>query len=205
MTETTFLDKVYDDDDGFNAKSFYADWAKSYEAELKTNGYVTPGRCAEALKSLEADLSAPIIDLGCGTGLSGLALRAEGFTAVDGADLSPEMLSVAKTHGCYRTLETIDLSQPLTALEGRYRHAVAAGVVSPGHAPASTILQVLGALPSGGTFVFSLNDHALAEPSFEAAIMEVVDGGWAMVTFKEYGPHIPARDFNAMVYGLTKR
>lgn len=205
MSDHSFLDRVYVSDDAFNARSFYDDWAKSYEAELKTNGYVTPGRCAEALKSLETDLSAPIIDLGCGTGLSGLALRSEGFTVVDGVDLSVEMLNRAKSHGCYRSLDTIDLSEPLTALEGRYRHAVAAGVVSPGHAPASTILRVLEALPSGGTFVFSLNDHALEDPSFEAAIMEVVDGGWAMVTFKEYGPHIPARDFNAMVYGLSKR
>lgn len=196
--------------DGPNHEGLYDAWAPSYNAELMEAGYVTPERCAAAVADLLTEkhydlATAPVLDLGCGTGLSGLALRAAGFEIVDGVDLSEEMLAVAEKHGCYRRLAAVDLSQPLTGMDGVYVHAVAAGVISPGHAPEETISQALQILPSGGCLVFSLNDHALEARTYEALVNDVVDCGLAEVVFKEYGPHIPARDFNAMIYGLRKR
>jgi predicted TPR repeat methyltransferase len=59
-------------------------------------GYPAPGRVAEALLECGADPSAPILDLGCGTGLAGSALRAKGFTGdITGVDISAESLRVA--------------------------------------------------------------------------------------------------------------
>ena len=43
------------------------------------------------------------IDLGCGTGLSGLAFR-ECLTKLEGIDLSPEMIDKARQRGCYDKL-----------------------------------------------------------------------------------------------------
>lgn len=205
MSNTNFLDRVYGVGDAQKTKAFYDEWAASYETELSANGYVTPGRCAEALASIDPDRAGPVIDLGCGTGLSGLALRAAGFEVIDGVDFSPEMLAAAQRHGCYRDLRQADLSAPFEAKEPVYAHAVAAGVLNPGHAPAETIIHTLNLLTPGGAFVFSLNDHALADSSFEARINDVVDGGSAELVFKEYGPHIPATGLNAMVYGVRKR
>ncbi|MFN3145311.1 MAG: hypothetical protein ACE368_08595 [Paracoccaceae bacterium] len=36
------------------------------------------------------DSDAPILDFGCGTGLSGLALKCGGFTTIDGMDRAPK-------------------------------------------------------------------------------------------------------------------
>lgn len=45
-------------------------------------------------------------DLGCGTGRTGAWLRAQGVGAIDGVDLTPQMLAVARARGVYgRTLE----------------------------------------------------------------------------------------------------
>ena len=205
MAETEFLDEIYHQTEQGETVEIYAKWAETYEAELAKNGYVTPGRCAEALASIDPSHAGPVIDLGCGTGLGGLALRSAGFELIDGVDFSPEMLILAAQHGCYRHLAQADLSGPIEAPENCYAHAVAVGVISPGHAPAETISHALALLAPGGALVFSLNDHALADSRFEAHINEVVDGCWADVVFKEYGPHIPARELNAMVYGLRKR
>ncbi|MBX2855241.1 MAG: methyltransferase domain-containing protein [Rhodobacteraceae bacterium] len=205
MSDPQFLDEIYHQTEQGEAADIYAKWAQTYEAELAANGYVTPGRCAEALASIDPSHAGPVIDLGCGTGLGGLALKAAGFEEVDGVDFSPEMLVLAAKHGCYRHLAEADLTGPIEAPATGYAHAVAMGVISPGHAPAEAISHALALLPSGGALVFSLNDHALADYRFEAHINEVVDGGWADVVFKEYGPHIPARELNAMVYGLRKR
>lgn len=203
-----FLDKAYELGGSEETVGFYDDWAKTYDAEIGENGYRTPGRCAEALKALDPSLAAPVIDLGCGTGLGGLALRKAGFAPVDGVDFSPGMLAEAKTLGCYRHLWTADLSKPLydqiPKPDTPYAHAIAAGVLNPGHAPASAILPIVDMLPSGGLFVFSLNDHALADSSYEARINDVVDGGWASVAFKDYGEHLPGAGIKAMVYGLQR-
>ena len=75
---TGFLDKVYAARDAASTRDLYDDWAATYDAEIGDNGYATPGRCAEALKQFSQDLSQPVLDFGCGTGLSGLALRLAG-------------------------------------------------------------------------------------------------------------------------------
>ena len=83
MTEK-FLDKAYQARDAASTRTLYDDWSASYDAEVSENGYATPKRCAEALASFTQDMSAPILDFGCGTGLSGLALKLAGFEVIDG-------------------------------------------------------------------------------------------------------------------------
>jgi predicted TPR repeat methyltransferase len=53
-----------------------------------------------------------ILDLGCGTGLSGLAFAdlAKGGR-LDGIDLSPRMIEAARARDCYDVLETADLEK----------------------------------------------------------------------------------------------
>ncbi|MDH3453013.1 MAG: methyltransferase domain-containing protein, partial [Gammaproteobacteria bacterium] len=90
------------------------------------NGYVTPGRCAQALADLAPDKSAPLLDLGCGTGLSGEALRAAGFATLDGTDFSEEMLTLARAKpGLYRNLILGDLNNPLPGAPGDYANVAA--------------------------------------------------------------------------------
>ena len=200
-----FLDAVYGIGDSRSTKSFYKDWAATYEDEVRANGYVTPGRCARALADLAADMSAPLLDLGCGTGLSGEAFRATGFTTIDGSDFSEEMLSLARAKpGLYRNLILGDLNNPLPGAPGDYAHIAAVGVFSPGHAPATMIDEVIARLNAGGCFVFSLNDHALEDPSYDAHIGALVEKGIAEVAFREYGEHLTARDLRADVCVLRK-
>lgn len=195
-----YLDEVYELNG--DAQALYAQWAASYDAEVTENGYVTPQRCATALREAEADLTASVLDLGCGTGLGGLALRLAGFKIVDGVDLTPEMIAQARARNIYHTLQVGDA---LSALEGKsYQSVAAIGLFSPGHAPATLIDTVLQALPSGGRFVFSLNDHALAEHLYEGRVMAWTDSGAARCLHREHGDHMPARDIGATVYVLQK-
>ena len=147
-----------------------------------------------------------MLDLGCGTGLSGVALRAAGFTAIDGADPSEKMLEAARAReGVYGALHLIDPDAPLPFAAGTYAHVVAAGVINPGHAPPETLDQALAILPAGGCLVFSLNDHALAEPEFPAAVERIAAAGVADVVFRKHGPHLPGIGLEATVHVLRKR
>lgn len=73
---------------GGSSEAIYDEWARAYDRELTDVGYNSPPLVAETLAGMLADRSAPIIDYGCGTGLSGAALAAVGFVEIDGADLS---------------------------------------------------------------------------------------------------------------------
>ncbi|MEO0681231.1 MAG: methyltransferase domain-containing protein [Pseudomonadota bacterium] len=204
MGERRFLDSVYEMDGPAATQAFYADWADSYDAEVEANGYASPRRCAEALANAAEDLAAPLLDLGCGTGLSGVAFRAAGFTTVDGSDFSPRMLAAAERKGVYRRLLPGDLNDPAPAQPGDYVNVAAVGVFSPSHAPAGLIHQAMALLPPGGCFVYTLNDHALADWSYEGAMREIVDSGSASLVFKEHGDHLPKIDLRATVVVLRK-
>ena len=48
-------------------------------------------------------------DLGCGTGRTGEFLHARGIEHIDGVDLTPEMLSIARDKSLYETLLQADV------------------------------------------------------------------------------------------------
>ena len=143
---TDFLSRVYRANSPVQVRSLYDDWAASYESEISENGYVTPARCAEALLAAGADPKAPVLDFGCGTGLSGLALRLAGFEMIDGRDLSEGMLAKARDKGVYRDLAPIGPEGPVPT---GYAAIAAIGVVSPGAAPLPVLDRLIDALAPG--------------------------------------------------------
>lgn len=198
------LDKAYGLENADKTRTFYDEWAASYDDEISQNGYATPQRCAKALAQFVDDKSAPLLDIGCGTGISGLAMRDVGFTTISGCDFSPQMLDKAREKDVYRELINTNLEEPFPFKPGSYSNVSAIGVLNPGHAPASTLDEIMGLLKTGGHLVFSLNDHALEDPTYEARLNEHLDSGNASLLFREYGPHLPKIDLKSNVYVLEK-
>lgn len=199
-----FLTKVYSARDTTETRNLYDAWSQSYEEELAQNGYATPGRCAEALARYSKDYSTPVLDFGCGTGLSGLALKLAGFDTIDGVDLSSDMLEKAKRKRIYRKLDAISGDGKLRHRPGDYSAIAAIGVIGAGAAPVTVFHALMKSLSRGGLFVFSFNDHALEDPAFEAGLCEWLDCGAARLLFKEYGPHLPGINLKANVYVVEK-
>ena len=187
------------------SREFYQGWAEGYDAEVAENQYITPKRCAGALIRHAAAPWAPMMDLGCGTGISGLALKAAGFECIDGYDFSPAMLEKAADKGLYRALAIADLSKPLEIAEGHYQNAAAVGCVSPEYMPATVLDEILARLPTGGALAFSVNHHAAADGTITGRIMTLTDCGAAELVFREYGEHLPGIGLKATVYVLKKR
>lgn len=199
-----FLNNVYGARDDASTRALYDAWSQSYEEEVANNGYATPGRCAEALASFTEDFSAPILDFGCGTGLSGLALKLAGFETIDGLDLSTEMLEKAKQKQIYRSTAVVDATAPLAHRPGDYATIAAIGVIGAGAAPVTVLHKLMEAIGPGGKLVFSFNDHTLEDPSYEAGVNEWLDCGAATLLFKEHGPHLPGIDLKSNVYVIEK-
>ncbi len=198
-----FFDDAYELETAEQTAAHYARFAADYETAMRENGYATPQRCADALQEVGVATNAAILDIGCGTGLSGEALRAAGYQTLDGIDFSAEMLAFAREKGIYRTLtqgglDALPNDMPSDA-------AIAAGVFSPGHAAASLIDEVLERLGPEGVFVFSLNDHAVTDGSYDGRVHELIDAGGAELLFREYGPHMPGQHVQAWVLALRRR
>jgi len=70
-------------------KEVYRNWAEDYDRELIEDfGYVAPKQAVEVLRQRVPNRFAPILDMGCGTGLVGKQLVVEGYHVIDGLDLS---------------------------------------------------------------------------------------------------------------------
>lgn len=199
-----FLADAYSLESPEATREHYDKWAASYDSEIAENGYATPGRVAEALKAQISDLDTPVLDFGCGTGLSGLALRRAGFSIIDGMDPSSEMLDGARAKEAYRTLTGFDIADPAPVARGAYSAITATGVIGIGAAPPETFDLLMHALDRGGLLAFSFNDHALSDPAFEGRLNDWLDMGAARLLSKDYGDHLPGMNMKSNVYVVEK-
>ena len=200
---TTYLDKIYSADSA-DLRPFYAQWAQSYDQEVGENGYVTPLRIAEALARHVKDLSIPILDYGCGTGVSGQAFQEVGFLTIDGVDISAEMLEVAAKKKIYRHLEVFAPETGPNVKLGAYQIIAAVGVIGAGAAPLAVLNKILALLAPKGLLVFSFNDHTLEDPAYDGLVEDYVNQGQAVLHLKEYGNHLPKQKINSNIYILEK-
>lgn len=203
MTEKTgFSPNLWTPRSVAETRAIYADWADSYEADVIGAGYQTPGRIAEALADV-ADTTLPVLDFGCGTGLSGLALKHAGFEMLHGTDISPEMLAEAEAKGIYGK---IWLSEPgdIGISPGTYGTIAAMGVVSLGAAPPETLAELLDLLSPGGLLALSYNDATLASTDYLEAMDHAISGPASLVS-ESYGPHLTGKNMGSKVYVLRKQ
>jgi predicted TPR repeat methyltransferase len=150
-------------------RRYYADWAARYDADFAGRmAYRTPRLVAQAF--VAAGGIGPVLDVGAGTGLVGVALAAEGVAPVDGIDLSPEMLAVAATKGCYRHLVLADLTQPLPPLPGPYAGMTSAGTFTHGHLGPGVLGPLTAELAPGAVLAFTVHEAVWLAMDFPAAL-----------------------------------
>ena len=84
----------------------YALWSATYESTIKPD---MDRWLLDALTSVAWAEVTRAADLGCGTGRTGAWLRERGVAAVDGVDLTPEMLAQARARGVFAELRIADV------------------------------------------------------------------------------------------------
>lgn len=203
MPDEKFFPRAYGLKTQAEITELYTDWAKTYDKEVIESGYETPRRCAEALSKF-AEPNAPILDFGCGTGLSGDALAHVGFTNIHGSEVNPQMRAIAKSRGIYQGFVDASLKTPFPFAAGKFAAMSAVGVISSGAAPASLLPAALNALAPDGLLVLSFNDHTLTMPEYTDALSLAQSSGTAKLIFEEYGAHLTKKRVGATVYVLRR-
>tara|TARA_B100001245_G_scaffold178260_1_gene136427 strand:+ start:427 stop:1059 length:633 start_codon:yes stop_codon:yes gene_type:complete len=199
-----FLGTAYDLETGEQTLDHYQRWAGTYDQEVGVdNGYAQPARCAAALARVASSCD-HVLDVGCGTGLSGVALRDAGFTRLDGCDFSPPMLERAAETGVYRRLFEADLNAGLNIDGDAYDHAVAVGVFSFGHIRPDALREVLRVVRAGGAVVVGVNDHFWEVGELLAELDAIEADGLASVASREHGEHLPGAAIMGWVIVLVR-
>ena len=135
----------------------FDDYAARFDAHLAGElGYRGPELIAAALDRLDSRRFSRCIDLGCGTGLAGAALRERVDTLI-GVDLSPRMIAKAREARLYDSLEVGDAVAFLGSPAARSADLIVAADVFAYIGDLSPIFEAVArALANGGWLAFSV-------------------------------------------------
>ena len=205
MGRENFFESAYSIQSAEETKAMYDRWAEVYDADLTAVEYQQPVRCAEALFKQLPNGNSKILDVGCGTGLSGLALKEAGFSNIDGCDLSEKMLEKAERLEIYNRLFACDLNiPPIDATDEEYDALTAVGVFSFGHVLAEAIDELLRVVKPGAPLVIGLNDHYYEEGALVAKLQSLDEANLIETISHEHGEHIPGNDLKGWVITFLK-
>jgi predicted TPR repeat methyltransferase len=177
----------------------YDQWAATYDVELGSWHYDAPSVAAHILCT--SMKPGAVLDVGCGTGLTGAALAAftKGPMQIDGIDLSTASLEIAKSRGVYRVLKHHDFNVgQLPFMTNAYAAAECVGVLSYAKDPIQLLREISRVVEPSGMVVFSHRSDLWDSQNFPAMLSALIDEGhFADATWTEPAPYMPGNpDFS---------
>ncbi len=171
---------------------YYDNWSSDYDETLAEWRYDAPEQVALMLMA-ELSRKSVILDAGCGTGISGRALRSAGFETVDGVDVSRRSLKIAGMSGVYSTLRLMDMQRfPLPIADGQYDGLVCVGVLTYLTDSTGTLREFNRIVRSGGVVVFTQRSDLFAKRNFRTVLKGLSGEGWIEhVRISEPRPYLP--------------
>jgi len=200
---TRQLHKAYTARSADEVAGYYDEWAGDYEAHMRNVGYAHPAMVAAMLSRHLPPGDAPILDAGAGTGIMAELLVPMGYAHIVGIDASPGMLARAAAKRIYRTLHHMALGQTLGFADASFAAVVGAGVFTEGHAPLSSLDELLRVTRPGGYVIFSVA-RAYLEGALDVKRKELEEvGRWRFADATERYNSTPMEDdIPARVYAF---
>ena len=168
-------------------------WSQDYETDMQeVYGYILPQRGAELVAKHLSNRSGLILDAGAGTGLVGQFLSASGYSNLVGIDLSEHMLEEARAKNVYRELYRMSLGEPLEFPSHHFDAVVSIGVLTSGHAPPSSLDELIRVTKPGGLIVFSMRRDTYEDWGFKEKQQSLVTTGkWSMLEVTAHFQGLP--------------
>jgi SAM-dependent methyltransferase len=183
---------IYSSRDNKELSERYDQWAKDYDVDLEEGfGWLGPQRAVEFfIKYVPED--ARILDAGAGTGLVGGLLFRQGYHDLVAMDLSKGMLREARKKNVYREFHQMVMGEPLDYETDSFDAVISVGVLTVGHAPASSLDELVRITKPGGYIVFSLRPDVYRDSGFKERQDEIeAMGRWELVEASEEFKPLP--------------
>ncbi len=182
MTQNNRVQWVYSSQNEQELEERYDQWAEEYDADLESEyGWISPQRTSETLAKYVGKADS-ILDAGAGTGLVGECLHQMGYTNMTAMDLSVGMLEVARRKNIYVGLDQMTMGETLGYETDQFDASVIVGVFTQGHAPASSLDELVRVVKPGGHIGFSLRTDTYLENGFKDKMDALEAGGlWKLV------------------------
>ncbi len=165
------LDNAYALNTVDDAKRLYDDWAETYDSGfVRDMDFIAPSHVAEAF--VAAGGVGPVLDFGAGTGIVGEILARLGVAPIDGADLSREMLAVARRKGVYRDLVAGNVLDGYRLAGAPYAGVISCGTFTHGHVGPEAVPILLDLAAPGALFALTVK----CEHFRDAGFAEMFDG-----------------------------
>jgi predicted TPR repeat methyltransferase len=166
-------------------KRLYAKWAATYDSSfVDAKQYRYPKAISECFDQVVSDSVIRVLDIGTGTGLTGMYLsRLRPDVVLDGMDISPEMLGQAKlkqrTDGSavYRALYERDLTKDVANENRPYEALISSGTFTHGHLGPECLRNLLPLLANNGWLVVGVNNEHFESKGFAAELDSLVAKG----------------------------
>lgn len=157
------LDNAYALNTVDDAKRLYDDWAETYDSGfVRDMDFIAPRHVAEAF--VAAGGVGPVLDFGAGTGIVGEILARLGVAPIDGADLSREMLAVARRKGVYRDLVAGNVLDGYRLAGAPYAGVISCGTFTHGHVGPEAVPILLDLAAPGALFALTVKCEHFREP-----------------------------------------
>ncbi|MEQ8449965.1 MAG: class I SAM-dependent methyltransferase [Nitratireductor sp.] len=176
-------------------EAYYDDWAATYDKTLADWRYQAPAEAAERLAGLLED-GALMLDVGCGTGLFGKAMRKARTVNLTGIDISSASLDLAEREGVYNRLDRVDLqATPLPFETNAMDAAASIGVMTYIEDPYALLADLARIVRAGGPIYFTQRDDMWAHKDFDAILARLAERSITdPAAVSEPRPYLPANE-----------
>jgi SAM-dependent methyltransferase len=200
---------IYTSRDNEELAERYDRWAEDYDVDLDEEfGWMGPQRAVE-LFSRYVPKEAKILDAGAGTGLVGHLLKEQGYEDLTAMDLSTGMLEEARKKNAYLNFHQMVMGERLDYEDGCFDAVISVGVMTVGHAPASSLDELVRTTKPGGHIVFTLRPDVYKSDGFKEMQEQLEAAGrWQFLevseTFRPLPKGEPEVQHQVWVYKVHK-
>jgi len=192
MEQENKVQWVYSSQSNEELEERYDQWARDYEADLERDYAWQGPEVAAEIFAKYVSKGARILDAGAGTGLVGVVLTKKGYRDIVAMDLSTGMLKEARKKNVYREFHQMVMGETLDFPTDSFDSTISIGVLTVGHAPASSLDELVRVTKPGGYIVFSLRPDVYEESGFKEKIAGLGNNGkWELAEVSEKKQVLP--------------
>lgn len=172
-------------------EAYYDQWSASYDLDMPGMGYEAPARIAETVQAFGVAADEPVLDAGCGTGLTGQALADLGFAHITGIDISADSLAKAQAKACYALLVRHNLNEPLSFADDSFAASQCVAALTYIDNTEGLLRELCRVTRAGGSVAFTHRDDLYTSAFGDILARLVDDGLWTPVSHSNPHAYIP--------------